>query len=86
MGDGAHFRKFYIAKNCQIFMAETVNMEKMYRELLALRNEVQFIKTHMFDPDTIMTTEEEERYERAMQELQEGKTTSLEDLEKELGM
>ena len=67
-------------------MVETVNMEKVYRELLALRNEVQFIKTHMFDPDTIMTTEEEERYKRAMQELQEGKTTSLEDLKKELGM
>jgi hypothetical protein len=65
-------------------MAETINMEKMYREILALKNEVQFIKTHMFDPDTIMTTEEEERYERAMQELNEGKTTSLEDLEKEL--
>ncbi len=67
-------------------MAETINMEKMYREILALKSEVQFIKTHMFDPDTIMTTEEEERYERAMQELQEGKTISLEDLEKELGM
>ena len=67
-------------------MTETVNMEKVYSELLVLRNEVKFIKTHMFDPDTIMTTEEEERYERSMQELKEGKTTSLEDLEKELGM
>lgn len=67
-------------------MPETINMERMYKELLALRREVQFIKTHMFDPDTIMTTEEEERYERAMQELSEGKTTSLEDLKKELGL
>ena len=58
----------------------------MYGELLALRRDVQFIKTHMFDPDTIMTTEEEERYGRAMRELEEGKTTSLEDLKKELGM
>ena len=69
-----------------MFMSETVDMEKMYKELMALRREVQFIKTHMFDPDTIMTTEEEERYERAMQELSEGKTTSLEDLKKELGL
>ena len=38
----------------------------------------------MFDPDTIMTTEEEERFERAMQEYKEDKTTSLEDLKKEL--
>jgi hypothetical protein len=67
-------------------MTETVNMGKIYRELLALRNEVQFIKTHMFDPDTIMTTEEEERFKRAMQELKEGETTSLEVLEKELGI
>ena len=67
-------------------MPEAVNMEKMYKELVALRKEVQFIKTHMFDIDTIMTPEEEERYKRAMQELNEGKTTSLEDLKKELGM
>ena len=58
----------------------------MYKELLALRREVQFIKTHMFDPDTIMTIEEEERYEKAMQEYKEGKTISLEDLKKELGL
>ena len=67
-------------------MSEMINMEKVYRELLAIREEVQFIKTHMFDPDTIMTTEEEERYERAMRELKENKTTSLEDLKKELGL
>lgn len=67
-------------------MPETINMEKMYRELVTLRKEVQFIKMHMFDPDTIMTTEEEERYERAMQELKEGKTTSLKDLKEELGV
>jgi hypothetical protein len=67
-------------------MAETINMEKMYMELLALRKEVQFIKTHMFDPDTIMTTEEEERFERAMKEYKDGKFISLEDLKKELDL
>jgi hypothetical protein len=67
-------------------MEETVNMNKLYEELLALKSEVHFIKTHMFDPDTIMTTEEEERFRRAMKEYKEGKTVSLEDLEKELGM
>ena len=65
-------------------MPKTIDMEKMYRELLALKKEVQFIKTHMFDPDTIMTTEEEEKFERAMKEYKEGKTISLEDLKKEL--
>lgn len=67
-------------------MAEIINVERIFKELLAIRSEMHFIKTHMFDPDTIMTTEEEERYDRAMKELQEGKTTSLKDLEKELGM
>jgi len=67
-------------------MPEIINMEKIYRGLLSLRREIQFIKTHMFDPDTIMTTEEEERYERAMQEYKEGKTISLENLKKELGL
>ena len=65
-------------------MAESINMEKMYMELLALRREVQFIKTHMFDPDTILTSEEEEIFEKAMKEYKEGKTISLEDLKKEL--
>jgi uncharacterized coiled-coil DUF342 family protein len=67
-------------------MTETANIDKLYKELLALRKEVQFIKNHMFDPDTIMTAEEEKRYERAMEELEEGKTTSLEDLKEELGL
>ena len=65
-------------------MAESINMEKMYMELLALRKEVQFIKTHMFDPDTILTSEEEEIFEKAMKEYKEEKTISLEDLKKEL--
>jgi len=67
-------------------MAEIVNLEKMYREILALRKEVQFIKTHMFDPDTVMTTEEEEIFERAMKEYGKGQCISLEDLKKELGL
>ncbi len=67
-------------------MEETINVNSVYMQLLALRKEIEFIKKHMFDPDTIMTTEEEERYERAMQELENGETTSLEDLKKELGM
>ena len=67
-------------------MVETINIEKVYKELMALRNEIQFIKKHMFDPDTIMTADEEEKYERAIKELEEKKTISLEELEKELEM
>ncbi len=67
-------------------MAEMATIDKMYREIIELRNEVGFIKKHMFDPDCIMTSEEEERYVEAMQELKEGKTISLENLKKELGI
>jgi len=65
-------------------MAETITMNRIYSELWAIKREVDFIKTHMFDPDTIMTTEEAERFERALDELERGETTSLEDLKKEL--
>ena len=65
-------------------MAEIINVEKIYREILALRKEVQLIKNHMVDIDTIMTTEEEEKFERAMKDYKDGKTISLEDLKKEL--
>ena len=67
-------------------MTETATIDKVYNEIVELRGEVDFIKKHMFDPDCIMTAEEEERYEEAMKELKEGKTISLEDLKKELGI
>lgn len=67
-------------------MAETVTIQRIYKELKELKREVHFIKEHMFDPDTIMTPEEEEHFAEAMKELKEGKTTSLSDLKKELGL
>jgi|TARA_Y100000296_G_C5114024_1_gene226726 hypothetical protein len=66
-------------------MVEIVNMEKMYKELIALKKEVHFIKTHMFDSDSIMTAEEEVQLEKALEEHEQGKTISLEDLKEELG-
>lgn len=51
-----------------------------------LRKEVPFIKKHMFDPDTIMTTEESRRFKQNMKELKEGKTIPLSELKKELGL
>ena len=67
-------------------MAETVTMGMVYDELKSLKEEVTFIKKHMFDPDTIMTTEEERRFEQSLQELKTGKTTPLSTLKKELGL
>ena len=61
-------------------------MEHMLRELKTIRTNIDFIKKHMFDPDTIMTTEESRRFEQSMNELREGKTTPLSELKKELGL
>ena len=61
-------------------------LEKMYKELKSMKKDVDFIKKHMFDPDTIMTTEEAKRFEEGMKDLKEGKTTPLSALKRELGL
>lgn len=67
-------------------MAEAITIQEVYDEIKALKEDVVFIKKHMFDPDTIMTTEEGRRFEQSLKELQEGKTTPLSELKKELGL
>ena len=63
-------------------MTETINVKKVYDELKDLKKEVIFIKRHMFDPDTIMTTEEARRFEQAMKEFKE----SFHNIPNELGI
>ena len=65
-------------------MAETINMEKMCREILALRMEVQTIKNHMAEIDVIMTPEEEIQLEETLELHKKGKTRRFEDLKAEL--
>ena len=66
-------------------MAETINMEKMYKELLALRREIHEIKNHMVEIDVIMTPEEETQLEETLELHKKGKTKRFEDLKAELG-
>lgn len=66
-------------------MSEAV-IKNIYEELKSLKEEVIFIKKHMFDPDAIITTEESRRFEQSMKELKAGKTTSLSKIKKELGL
>ena len=61
-------------------------VEEIREELKAIRKDLDFIKKHMFDPDTIMTIEEAKRFEQSLKELKEGKTTPLSELKKELGL
>ncbi len=67
-------------------MAESITIERIYDEIKSLKSDVSFIRKHMFDPDTIMTTEEAKRFEQSLNELKEGKTTPLNELKKELGI
>lgn len=64
-------------------MAETINMNKIYETLIELRREVDFIKNHMVDVDTILTSEENIELDESLKELEEGKTFSLEDIKKD---
>jgi hypothetical protein len=67
-------------------MEKTIELEDVYKEILALKNEINNIKVNIITEDEIMTEEEEERYKESLKELNEGKTTSLEDLKTELGI
>lgn len=66
-------------------MPETINVEKMYRELLALRKEVQAIRNRMVDIELVMTSDEEDSLTEALEEHKRGKTKKYEDLKKEMG-
>jgi len=59
---------------------------QILQELKDIKKDLNYIKEHMVDADMIMTPEEEERFEESLQDLKEGRTTSLEDLKKELGL
>jgi len=66
--------------------AEADTMNKIFDELKSLKEDVTFIKEHMFDPDTVMTTEECKIFEESMNELKDGKTTNLSKLKTDLGI
>ncbi len=67
-------------------MTETVVVKKLETELKEIRKDLRFIKEHMFDQDSIMTTEENKRFEQSLNELKEGKTTTLSEIKKKLGL
>lgn len=58
-------------------MAETISMEKMYGEILALRKEVHDIRNRMIKIDVITTPEEEARLEEPPKLYKQGKLRDL---------
>ena len=65
-------------------MAYAAIPKEITTELRAIRKDLDYIKMHMVDVDTILTPEEEMRLEESLKEYKEGKATLLEDFEKEM--
>jgi len=63
---------------------ESANFEVLNKNVLNLMKDVAIIKEQF--EDCFLTAEEARNVEIAEKELEEGKTTSLEDLKKELGL
>ena len=66
-------------------MSEAIEAKSIMDELRALREDVSFIKKHMFD-DAIMSDEEYRRFQVAMKELESGRPIKAKDLKKQLGL
>ncbi len=65
-------------------MTQTIIPKEVTTELRAIRKDLNYIKMHMVDVDTILTPEEEIKLEESLREYKEGKATLLEDFEKEI--
>jgi len=62
---------------------EQVSIPKeVIEELKMIRRDLDYIKKHMVDVDTILTIDEERRLEESLEEYKEGKTIKLQDFEK----
>ena len=66
-------------------MTETTTSREILIELKEIRKDLNYIKAHMVDIDTILTPEESEKLEESIKEYKEGKAVSLEDFEKDMG-
>lgn len=67
-------------------MSEAAVPKKIEDDIRAIKEDISYIKDHMFDPDTVMTKEESKRFEQSMKEFKEGKSTPLSKLKKEIGL
>ena len=65
-------------------MPKTISPQAVMAELKSIKKDLAFIKKHVIDPDTILTSEERARLEESLKEYKEGKTVSIEEFEKEM--
>lgn len=57
--------------------------EQLLKELKEIKTDLDFIKEHMVDVDTVLTPEEELELEKSLEELKEGRTFSLDTIKKD---
>ncbi len=58
--------------------------QQILEELKAIRTDLDYIKEHLIDVDTVLTTAEEARLEESLSDWRNGKTTSREEFEREM--
>ncbi len=57
--------------------------ENIMKELREIRKEIEYIKEHMIDIDSILSPEEEKLLEESIKEFKEGKAIKLEEFKRE---
>ena len=67
-------------------MAGTAFEKKIFEELAHIKEELDEIKEHMVDADTILSEEERILIKESFEHEKEGKLVSLTEFEKELGI
>ena len=59
-------------------------LKQVIQKLDVIKSELDYIKEHMVDVDTILTPDEEERLEESLHDFKAGRTTPLKVFEKEM--
>ena len=67
-------------------MSEAIDSNEIRHELKAIREDLDFIKSHMVDVDSILTEEDYISLQEYRKEKESGTLTSHEALKKELGL
>ena len=57
-------------------------IKQILKKLETMKSDLDYIKEHMIDADTILTKDEEATLERGLKEYKEGKTISLDEFKK----
>jgi len=65
-------------------MSESATLQTIQQELKAIKTDLDYLKEHMVDVDSILTEDDFEALKKAEKERAEGKTITLKELKKQL--